>query len=181
MLRLSLLLSLSIAACTSTSRDLERAQNVQTLEVPRFDGKDERTRTAGFVGLVRRENTEVDGNRFTLMAYAVGDTLTLGAMIKGEFAGRIEWQLDDRGWAFPLDTAQKGGPDVAMEAMWGQGATPRGERAGFRGYTWVNFNQPASGVRRVRLVFRRATGEPIVLPTDADAYEIRLVDVPVPK
>jgi hypothetical protein len=109
------------------------------LQIPAFAASDPRVGKEGFVGETLRVRKEVDGTTFTLMAFAVGDTLTLGAMIKDTFRGTVHWTVGARELRVPFDAAapvkcpvEVSGSDVRLVA----------EGAGFRGTSWTNIELP---------------------------------------
>ena len=142
-----------------------------------FATNDARVNTPGFVGQTLRVPKEVDGVRYTLMAFAVGDTLTLGAMVKGgAFRGTVHWTVGDRRLALPFDTATPGADakvtvDSAASALVAKGAE-------FRGTAWTNVELPLADWLRdgtpLQLEFAPAQGQTQVLPEADHHYVARL-------
>lgn len=147
-------------------------------EVPVFAADDERVNTAGFVGETLRLHRERDGVRYTLMAFAVGDTLTLGAMVKGAFDGLVRWKIGGRSLSFAFDSAGSLS-EVPIEVEGEPLATVApGQGAVFRGIAWVNVELPlaewASDGTPVQLAFLPEIGAPLFLPDDGHHYRVRL-------
>jgi hypothetical protein len=85
------LLAATSCATTSASSPSAAESADESLTVPHFAVDDPRVNTAGFVAQTTRINRDVDGTTFTLMIFAVGDVVTLGAMVNGDFEGAAEW------------------------------------------------------------------------------------------
>ena len=121
--------------------------------VPHFAAGDPRVNTAGFVGQTTRIDRTLGDDTFTLMIFAVGDVVTLGAMIRGEFAGTADWVMGDHSFSVPLRRANRGRTDVPVE-----GPSLVGQHGGFDDYDWVNVDVPIEDWMpdgtRVRLEFR---------------------------
>jgi hypothetical protein len=112
-------------------------------------------------------NTIVGDDTFTLMIFAVGDVLTLGAMVRGDFDGTASWRVGDRSFAVPLRREDRGRSDVRTTR-----AGLVGQHGGFDDYDWVNVEVPigewwSDGVL-VRLDFR-GDGVEVALP-DRDRW-----------
>lgn len=151
------------------------------LEVPSFAAGDPQTKTAGFVRRVRLVEREVGGSRYILMAYVVGETLTLGAMVQGAFAGEATFTLDSpRGsgglvrLTMPF-AGEPGAVPVPLRSVRGGVVDGEdsvfGQRAGFRGYRWVTVDLPAAewlprAGRRLGLVFYGGPDGPVCLPVE---------------
>lgn len=146
-------------------------------DIPVFASDDPRVGTAGFVGQTLRLTQQHEGITYTLMSFVVGDTLTLGAMVKGTFAGDVRWSMGQRQLKFPFHTAaaQTGtfasvsdNPTAKIE---GQGAT-------FRGTAWMNFDLPlASWISNgapLQLTFVSHDGANVTLPDTGHHYVVQL-------
>ena len=142
------------------------------LTVPHFSADDPAVGTAGFVGRTTRLQREVDGTTYTLMAFAVGDNLTLGAMVEGTFDGVGHWYVGEEAFVAPLRRDNRGRTDVAIEGL----AAP-GEHGGFAEFDWVNVTLPleqwGQDGTRVRLEFRGGP-DPISIPATGDWLYISL-------
>ena len=168
-----LLASLLCAACATGG---PHTQPDPEVAVPWFAQDDERVESAGFISETLRLHEERDGVRYTLMAFAVGETLTLGAMVKGAFDGAVRWVVGERALSFALDTAGSV-RDVAVRVD-GKEAAVLGQGASFRGTTWVNVELPleewlASGTP-IGLTFAAREGAVLVLPDEGHHYRARL-------
>lgn len=146
--------------------------------IPVFAADDPRVNTGGFVRETLRLHEERDDTRYTLMAFAVGDILTLGAMVRGSFAGAITWRIDGRELSLPFDTAASLA-DVPVSVRDEPGLELRGQGAAFRGTSWVNVELPlaswGSAGTALQLTFEPRTGEPVTLPDDGHHYVVRHV------
>ncbi|MEM8709305.1 MAG: hypothetical protein AAGG01_00020 [Planctomycetota bacterium] len=173
---------LLIGSCTT----VENAPPAATIAgpdaiVPRFSADDPRVQTAGFVGKTLRLNQEVDETTYTLMAFIVGDTATLGAMVKGSFQGEIRWCIGTSTMTFEMDTeASLSGIEVTVEGPPLGNATV-GEGASFRGISWINVDLPAEALGEgtpLQLTFHpQASDTPIVLPQENTYYVTRVDDL----
>lgn len=148
--------------------------------VPCFTADDARVGQAGFVAATHRENRDVDGVRYTLMAFAVGDKLTLGAMVKGAFRGEVRWQVGERTLHVPFDAAAPAAASQVVVA--GDAAAPplQAQGAQFRGTAWTNIELPAAWLPAgapLALVFAPAQGTPVALPP-AGAFAARPAPAP---
>ena len=127
------------------------------LTVPSFAEDDERVETAGFVRETRRVSRtrtmpQPDGpdataveETFILMAFAVGDVLTLGAMTRQPFAGTVHLELGAARLSFDWDTETRDAVSVAVAGSEALAALSlKGQRASFRGTHWVNLELPVA-------------------------------------
>ena len=139
------------------------------LQIPAFAANDPRVGQRGFVGETLRVHKEVEGTTFTLMAFAVGDTLTLGAMVKGSFRGTVHWTVGARELRVPFDAAA---PVKSPVEVKGSDARLVAEGAGFRGTSWTNIELPRAewlpDGTPLQLEFLPENGAAVVLP-DRDA------------
>lgn len=162
------------AACASPAGATKAGPEAQ---VPVFAAGDARVGTAGFVAETLRLHHERDGVRYTLMAFVVGDTLTLGAMVRGKFAGEVRWRIGDRrlSFAFDTDAAARDVPVSERDA----GTQLRGQGASFRGTSWVNLDLPLAGWAAdgtpLELTFVPRAGAALALPDGGYHYTMRLV------
>ena len=160
------LLALTLVACggPSASSSVSPAQTGEALLVPQFAIDDPLVGTAGFVARTTRVNRPIDGTTFTLMAFAVGDVLTLGAMVEGPFDGTAHWTVGQRTFSVPIRRSNRGTTDVAVS-----GQTFVGRHGGFNAFDWVNVEVPIDewlpNGTRVRLDFE-AECVRVVLPDD---------------
>jgi len=110
------------------------------------------------------------------MAFAVGDTLRLGAMVKGSFRGTVRWAVGGRNLALPFDTATPGAD--AKVAVDGATSTFVGKGAEFRGTAWVDVELPLADWLRdgtpLQLEFAPEHGATQVLPDAGLHYVARL-------
>jgi hypothetical protein len=168
------LLALSAACSGSAARTPPERAAVggPPLQIPAFAADDARVGQAGFVGETLRVRKEVDGTTFTLMAFAVGDTLTLGAMVKGEFRGTVHWTIGSRDLRLPFDAAA---PGVHAEAtVAGSDRRIPAQGAGFRGTSWTNLELPRAewlpDGTPLQLEFAPEKGQGAVLPDRGASY-----------
>lgn len=138
------------------------------LTVPRFAHDDPRVNTAGFVGQTTRMSRIVDGTTYTLMIFAVGDVLTLGAMVEGPFDGTAEWRVGDRSFVVPVTRDDRGRDVVPVT-----GENLVGRHGGFDEFDWVNVEVPLAewlpDGTPVALAFRSGSLD-VALPEGARAY-----------
>jgi len=164
--RLFAALPLILAACTSSAAPAS-TQPGPDAPIPVFAADDARVNTAGFVAETLRLHLDGDGVRYTLMAFVVGDKLTLGAMVKGSFRGTVRWRCGARELSRPFDSET---PGTASKVTVG-GEPPlwvTAQGAGFRGTAWTNVELPVAGWiadgTPLQLTFVPAGGREVVLP-----------------
>jgi hypothetical protein len=176
------LLALSAACSGSAARTApERAAAEHAtvagppLQIPAFAANDPRVDKPGFVGETLRVKKEVDGTTFTLMAFAVGDTLTLGAMVKGEFRGTVHWTIGSRDLRLPFDAASPGTHAEATVA--GSDRRIPAQGAAFRGTSWTNLELPRAewlpDGTPLQLEFAPEKGSGAILPERGTSYVAR--------
>lgn len=143
-----------------------------------FAADDARVNTPGFVRETLRIHKAEGDTRYTLMAFVVGDTLTLGAMVEGPFRGLVRWNVDGRELGVEFDAASP--PAEAPVTLYGAndtGLTGRG--ASFRGTSWINVELPARewvhDGTSLGLTFRSESGALCALPELGVGYDVRLV------
>lgn len=141
------------------------------LAIPRFEAGDPRAESPGFVALTlrvsRARKVPDQEETYVLMAFAVGDTLTIGAMTKQPFAGVVRIELGERAIEATWDSTAKG--DVAFASTGDDPLELAGAPGAFRGTSWVNVELPIAdwlpnGEAALRLTFEPAAGAPIALP-----------------
>jgi hypothetical protein len=163
-----------LAACAATDPGATRTG--PELPVPVFAAGDSRVGQAGFVGETLRLHKEEDGVRYTLMAFAVGDTLTLGAMVRGAFRGEVIWRVGDRTLRVPFDSGSPA-QEATVQVMGAAGPLVA-HGAQFRGTSWTNVEVPvASWIAEgtpVQLTFSPQGGAAHVLPDAGFHYVARL-------
>jgi len=113
-----------------------------------------------------------------MMAFVVGDTLTLGAMVNGTFAGSVQWQVGERTLAFPFDTeAVRSGAIVTVSDD--PNAKLEGQGASFRGTSWLNVDLPLAdwggNGSALQLTFTSKDAEVLTLPEVGYHYVMKLV------
>ncbi len=149
--------------------------------IPRFAADDPRIETAGFVGLTLRKHHDAGDRRFTMMAFAVDDTLTLGAMVRGSYRGNVRWVVAGRAMTFRFDTdTETRETPVAVDA----GATKQltGRGATFRGTMWINVEVPKEWLPPggfLKLEFQEDDGPRVALPKLGASYRATYVKPPV--
>ena len=147
------------------------------IEVPQFGPDDPRVDSAGFIGHTLQLSKTIGATKYTLMAFRVGDTVTLGAMVEGPFDGQVEWHVhgSSLGLPFPAEPTEldpvaevTGGPPSAEPVV--------GRRRSFRAFSWINIELPLAAwmpvsPTAIRLTFRPRIGSPIVLPDTGVSYD----------
>jgi len=100
-----------------------------------------------------------------LMAWAVGDTLNVGAMVDGPFKGSLRFEIDGRsGMEIPLDNEA---PETQGGSPWFTGKAD--------GRTWVRLSLPGAKERkRLCLTLVPGEGKPVRLPGGAGSFALRL-------
>ena len=84
------------------------SSRLSQLQVPQFAADDPRVKTAGFFTRTARTSRQGLGGEYRLMSYAVGDTVTLGAMFKGDmFRGTACFFVGAATIEFPFDTQKR--------------------------------------------------------------------------
>ncbi len=109
------------------------------LTVPHFSADDPSVNTGGFVARTTRVVRDVGDTSFTLMAFAVGSTATLGAMVNGPFEGTATWTVGERTFSVPLSRSNRG---MAVSV---DGVAADGAHGGFDSWDWVNVDLPVDG------------------------------------
>jgi hypothetical protein len=170
-----------LAACAATApAGADAAPDAPPAVIPVFASDDARVGTAGFVGSTLRLHEERGGARYTLMAFAVGDVVTLGAMVRDAvFRGRVRWRVGARVLEFPFDTESPG--DAGPVTLDGARSEFAAKGAAFRTTKWANVDLPAAwfdGGTGLQLRFVAEGGEVAVLPVTADCYRATLVPAP---
>lgn len=164
-----------VAACAATG---DRAVESPALAIPSYPADDPRPQTGRFVREVRLAETTVGETRFILMAFRVGDTLTLGAMTEGPFEGSANFRLGKRGLEFDF-AADHGEIAVTTTNPPAGAERPRGQQAGFRDYRWINVELESDlwlpdGATLLGLRFRDRLGQVTTLPVTGGAFAARL-------
>ena len=149
------------------------------LRVPQFAKDDERVETAGFVRLTQRVDRHQGEGRFSLMAFAVGDRITLGAMVKGaDFKGKLRFRINKVSATFDFDS-EKPSKEPIPGMMKGSIDTKLvGEQASFRGVHWITVEFAKSDLwttsfPSLALDFLPSKGEALSLPATG-TYSARL-------
>jgi len=167
-------------AAGATAAGATAAPDAPPAAIPLFAADDPRVGTAGFVGSTLRLHEERGGARYTLMAYATGDTVTLGAMVRDAvFRGRVRWRVGARVIEFPFDSERPG--DAGPVTLDGARSEFAAQGAAFRTTKWANVDLPAAwfdGGAGLQLRFVAEGGEVAVLPATADCYRATLVPAP---
>lgn len=148
------------------------------LEVPAYQADDPVVNQGGFVNQVRLAEVERAGTSYILMAFAVGERMTLGAMVQGPFTGDAVWRVGSYGFRVSFDTGQTRVVDLSAPAGT---ADLVAQTAGFRDFRWVNVDVDRAGwfpggEADLALEFLPSGGKPIVLPDEGWAYDARLVE-----
>lgn len=170
-------LGLALASCGTGPAPAAAAG--EPLEVPHFEGSDPRVGSAGFFGMTKRLDVEVDGVAFGLMLFSVDHIITLGATVRdaadrAPFVGSVHWSLDDAELELPFEVS--GGEFEGRLTK--PGAPARrvlGEAARVRTFRWITADYRSAGLRSVALEFRDADGAVV---TTLGPYALRLVDPP---
>lgn len=149
------------------------------LVVPAYRADDPVVNQGGFVNQVRLAEVKDEATSYILMAWAVGDTMTLGAMVQGPFAGDAIWRVGSYGFRVSFDTEQD--PQVLDLSAPPGNVDLVAQTAGFRGFRWVNVEVDRAGwfpdgEADLALEFCPTGGQPIVLPDAGWAYAAHLVE-----
>ncbi len=111
------------------------------------------------------------------MAFAVGETLTLGAMVHQQFRGDVRWEIGNTALSFRWDTGSEGPVPVQVEDL---ELDPVGQRGSFRGIHWVNVELPLSLMGEdgtpLRLRFAPSQRPGVDLPGGAEPFAARFSD-----
>lgn len=91
----------------AVSEFLKNELDNPVLVVPSFKKEDPRTKTAGFVAETVRVSRIVKNDRFILMAFSVGDKVTLGCMVYQPFDGEVQLEIGQRILRVPFSTSNK--------------------------------------------------------------------------
>lgn len=129
------------AACSSTRAGAPTRPGPE-IAIPSFARDDARVGTAGFVRETLRLSVERGERRCTLMTFVVGDELTLGAMVRGAFAGEVVWDVNGRAVRSPFDSKAPGRAGPAT--VDGRASDLRLEGAAVGATTWANFTVPCA-------------------------------------
>lgn len=143
--------------------------------IPVFAADNPAVETPGFVAQTLRLSVEKFDTRYTLMAFVVGDKLTLGAMCKGPFRGKVHWVVGGRKLAVAFDTANPG-QEAAVDVI-GDKTSLQAEGASTADTAWTNIEVPAAWVANgtaMQLKFTPDSGAPIVLPDAERHYTVQL-------
>ena len=149
------------------------------MTIPSYSIDDPRPQSGGFVSQVRLAEIERAGTRYILMAWEVGDVLTLGAMTQGPFEGEVDWRIGDAHIHFSVDAESGSGKVPVTASAAPNGVEPlSGERAGFRDFRWTNVELRTSQWLSERsgalsVSFRANDGAVVSLPP-AGAYAMHL-------
>lgn len=169
-------LILASAACSSVPAEPPLGPD---LPVPVFAADDPRVAQPGFVGHTQRVDRDRDGVRHSLFTFAVGDTLSLGAMVDGPFRGELRWRVGTRRLALPFDTddALRDVPVTVDAALSSSGLVAQG--AEFRGTTWLVVELPLrdwlGDGAALQLEFAPDLSPPLVLPAGGRPFAARPV------
>ncbi len=160
----------------------KRLVEAPRLTVPHFSADDPLVQSPGFIRRTLRVARRVDGKRFELMTYAVGESWTVGAKLQGEFAGTVELNVGGRMLVFDLDTADlpKEGVPVKVD---GAASDLKGHAGSFRGWTWISLDLPIDGwakEKRGALTLRYvpSKGTAHSIPGGGEAFEVHFQDMP---
>lgn len=160
------------------------------LAIPRFAEEDERVGTAGFFARTLRtgrldapspldaEVSPPPAHR-RLMAFAVGDTLTLGALTDREFEGQVEFQVGKMSFELPWNTSGAQGP-IPARSKGSIDTKAQGQPGSFRGQHWVNIELPLEDVLPgaqgpLRLLWKPSQGATLALPGGPEPFHARTV------
>lgn len=149
------------------------------LSVPVFSEED--AGGAGFFRSILNVGRNLEGEvHCSLNAFAVGDTLTLGPMVKGgKFKGEVSIRVGDRELVFPFDTEAEG-RTATVQVNGGESAgNLEGRRAGTSdGTRWTHVEvpladwMPADGTK-VTVEFRAEGGKAIQIPAAGTSFVAR--------
>lgn len=168
--------ALLFAACASAPKAPAVPAGPE-IEIPRFAAGDPRVDQPGFVGQTLRLKHVVGDTTYTLMTFVVGDTLTLGAMVKGPFRGNVHWTIGARELRLPFDTkkAEKNTP----VAVTGSRAVITAQGAWFQSNAWTNVELPCAewlpAGTPLQLEFVPASGTAVTLPEAGAPYQAKFV------
>ncbi|MEM7308111.1 MAG: hypothetical protein AAF682_15640 [Planctomycetota bacterium] len=154
------------------------------IEVPHFAADAPEVREAGFVGQTLRLRKTVGANEYILMAFRVGEVVTLGAMLQGSFDGDVRFAVGAAELVLPFPDESPGRESPARVARGPAGHAPIvGQRASFRGTRWINVDLDASlwfpePGTPVQLTFLPYSGENVALPEEGAPYAVAFVPQP---
>ena len=137
------------------------------LRIPGWPEGSEAPKQAGFFARIRKVTRTAGALDYTLLAWATGDEWHFGALVDGEFKGKLTFRIDDATIRIPFRTDAKGGKRLTDGIEWSQ--------ASFRGKSWVTFSrrQPA---KTLSLTFLGAGGKRLRLPA-AGEFAVHLQPV----
>jgi hypothetical protein len=165
-----LLLALTTASCAVSAGN----RVGPTIEIPTFAASDPRIGQAGFVAQTLRLNLEENGVRYTLMAFRAGDTWTLGAMVHGDFAGEVRWQIGEKRLSMPFSSAKPAASTaVTVEPLTAEPLVAQG--ASFRGTAWTNLELGKDWLTDgtpLQLQFVPQDGKTITMPDAGTSYSV---------
>jgi hypothetical protein len=175
-LRVTAIACLLLAACGTSTPTAPRPG--PEIKIPVFAADDARVGKGGFVQETLRLHQEIDGVRYTLMVFVVGETLTLGAMTKGgEFKGTVQWTLGGRTLRTAFDSS-KPAKDAEVTVTGGTGALVA-HGAAFNGTSWMDVEMPVSQWlpegALLSLTFTPEHGASKTLPESGASYVARFV------
>jgi hypothetical protein len=147
---LALGLGVFVGACAGT--------RTRVALIPRFAAGESRVAKPDLGGDLFRIDRDVAGQKFTLLAVAVGNTLTVGARVKGSFAGNVTWRVGNHQLKFVLGARQPPA-EIPIEVM-GElaGSNFVGRATGSQSFRQVDIDLPldtltnGNGALQVRFI-----------------------------
>ncbi|MEM7453632.1 MAG: alpha/beta fold hydrolase [Planctomycetota bacterium] len=81
--------------------------NPAVLKIPAFSENDERTSRGGFFFDTTRVQRKAGDDKFVLMTFGVGETVTIGALVYQEFDGKVTCNIGEREITVDFDTSSE--------------------------------------------------------------------------
>ncbi|MFN0059201.1 MAG: alpha/beta fold hydrolase [Planctomycetota bacterium] len=149
--------------------------------IPRFAGDDPRIKEPGFVQSTVRIERSVAGRAHTLMAFAVGDTVTLGAMVRGEFVGTARLVVDGARIDLRFNTQAPAKEPIPAVITGRENVTAAGQQAHFRETHWITVELSAKewfakAQTALALELIPERGDTVRLPIGTGTYGCEFVD-----
>ena len=131
------------------------------LRIPVWPKDSKAPMSPGFFRKTLRPRRTLAGVTYSFMLYGVGDTWTLGAVVEGDFKGKVRFKVDGKRVDLPFDTKGRSGKTTAGEVEVDQGSVGK--------IHWVLFNSKGlEKYTKLSLEFRPSSGKKVRLPAKGD-------------